>query len=168
MFSGYVESTPVAARRIIIYEGIGKLPSQNDRNLLLRKNQRLKKRLPKESVPPRNHRLCSDNSEVLHPSEIVHQFHTQTPRIPTIPSRDKGWIPLCRSLVPGSLTEGDEGRSQKYDVWLLDKNNMQPMPMSDDCRIDLDTVSSKIDSQARNHSPRIGYTSAKLLHKSVR
>ena len=30
-----------------------------------------------------------------------------------------------RSLVLGSLTEGDEGHSPRYDVWVIDKNNMQ-------------------------------------------
>jgi len=30
-----------------------------------------------------------------------------------------------RSLVLGSLTEGDEQHSPRYDVWVLDKNNMQ-------------------------------------------
>ena len=30
-----------------------------------------------------------------------------------------------RSLVLGRLTEGDQERAPRYDVWVLDKNNMQ-------------------------------------------
>lgn len=30
-----------------------------------------------------------------------------------------------RSLVLGFLTEGDQERAPRYDVWVLDKNNMQ-------------------------------------------
>ena len=30
-----------------------------------------------------------------------------------------------RSLVLGSMTEGNEQQSPRYDVWVLDKNNMQ-------------------------------------------